>query len=81
MLELIVKGFTQKSYFVSSVVSCTVKGQESTYGIITLSDENIALDIAPNLIGEEEYTDISVVTLEAQKARLSDMLIKYGFQG
>lgn len=79
--ELIVKGYTQKSDFVSAVVSCTVKGQESTDGMVTLSDENIALDIAPNLIGEEEYINISVVTLEAQKARLSDMLIKYGFQG
>lgn len=79
--ELIVKGYMQKSDFVSAVVSCTLKGKESTDGMVTLSDENIALDIAPNLIGEEEYTDISVVTLEAQKARLSDMLIKYGFQG
>lgn len=79
--ELIVKGYKQKSDFVSAVVSCTVKRQESTDGMVTLSDENIVLDIAPNLIGEEEYTDISVVTLEAQKARLSDMLIKYGFQG
>ncbi len=77
--ELIVKGYTQKSDFVSIVVSCTVRGKESTDGMVTLSDENIALDIAPNLIGEEEYTDVSVVTLETKKARLSDMLIKYGF--
>lgn len=79
--ELIVKGYTQKSDFVSAVVSRTVKGKESTDGMVTLSNENIALDIAPNLVGEEEYTDISVVSLETQKAKLSDMLIKYGFQG
>lgn len=79
--KLIVNGYMQKSDFVSAVVSYTVKGQESTDGMVTLSDKNIALDIAPNLIGEEEYTDVSVVTLETQKARLSDMLIKYGFQG
>lgn len=77
--ELIVGGFRGQNIFLSAVCSNVEVGNETTDGVVFVSDGRIAVDIKPRLIDEDEYVEISKTSFSDEISKLLCLLKNFGF--